>query len=482
MFSTTATENKDVHKVLAELEKKYNLGNMSTNQQPNLREFTVSELASSIKSTIENSFDRVKVRGELSDVYRAGSGHLYANLVEGKTKIKITMWRSQVARLQIEVKEGMEVVIEGRLTTFAEQSTYQINAFTIRPVGEGELLAMLEELKKRLHSEGLFNSIHKKPLPTLPKTIGVVTSREGAVIHDILHRVQDRFPVRVILWPTLVQGDIAPRQIEYAIKGFNEIQDDSRPDVLIVGRGGGSVEDLWAFNAENVARAAFNSDIPVISAVGHESDSSILDFVADVRAPTPTAAAEMAVPVRQKLVEQVGNLEHRLGRYLTYSISKYKDRLKAAKLPRPETVIDMKRQKLEKLKLSLSHALRVATQEKRLRFSRASARLRTETLQSDISRKSDDLSKLAKRLQPATQRSLETKMQRLSAMNKMLMSLSYKSTLNRGFAVVRNGYPDDNEELQILSTVDEVKEAEGLQIEFQDGKIEVPSPRRRSIL
>lgn len=483
MFSAAATENKDVHKVLAELQKKYNLGNMSTNYQSNLPEFTVSELNSRVKNTIESNFERVRVRGELGKVRYGRFGQLYAVIKERDSVIDVVMWSNQIERLgQFKPEEGMEVVVEGRMTTNVKFSGYQIVLQTIRPVGEGELLAMLEKLKKKLEKEGLFDSRHKKSLPALPKTIGVVTSREGAVIHDILHRVQDRFPVRVILWPTLVQGDIAPRQIENAIKGFNEIQDDSRPDVLIVGRGGGSVEDLWAFNAENVARAAFNSDIPLISAVGHESDSSILDLVADVRAPTPTAAAEMAVPVRQKLVELVGNLEHRLGRYFTYSISKYKERLKAAKLPRPETVIDMKRQKLEKLKLSLSHALRVATQEKRLRFSRASARLRTETLQSDISRKSDDLSKLAKRLQPATQRSLETKMQRLSAMSKMLMSLSYKSTLNRGFAVVRNGYPDDNEELQILSTVDEVKEAEGLQIEFQDGKIEVPSPRRRSIL
>lgn len=455
---------------------------MSDNYQSNIPEFSVSELASSIKSTLENRFDRVKVRGELSDVFKARSGHLYASLVEGKTTLKVTMWRSQVERLQITPKEGMEVVIEGRLTTFADRSTYQINALKINPVGEGELLAMLEELKKKLQAEGLFATEHKKPLPTLPRTIGVVTSRDGAVIHDVLHRVRDRFPVRVILWPTLVQGELATEQIVNAIKGFNAIQDETRPDVLIVGRGGGSVEDLWAFNEENIARAAFHSEIPLISAVGHESDSSILDFVADVRAPTPTAAAELAVPVRQKLAEQVSNLEHRLARYMNYSLSKYSERLKAAKIPHPETVIQIKRQKLEKLKLSLSHALRVATQDKRLRFSRASARLRTETLQSDISRKLEALTKITRRLQPATQRSIETKEQRLASLSKMLMSLSYKSTLNRGFAVVRRGLPEVDGEPEIMSTAEDANEAEGLQIEFQDGKIEVPGPRGRSIL
>ena len=450
---------------------------MATNYQSNLREFTVSELNNRIKNTIEGNFERVRVRGELGKVRYGRYGQLYAVIKEKDSVIDIVMWSQNLERLgQFKPEEGMEVIVEGRMTTNPKFSGYQIILQTIRPVGEGELLAMLERLKQKLKEEGLFDSRHKKKLPGLPKTIGVVTSREGAVIHDILHRVKDRFPARVVLWPTLVQGDIAPRQIENAIKGFNAITDDSRPDVLIVGRGGGSVEDLWAFNSENVARAAFNSEIPVISAVGHESDSSVLDLVADVRAPTPTAAAEIAVPVRQKLVEQVGNLEHRLQRYFDYLISKYNERLKAAKLPHPETVISMKRQKLEKLKLSLSHALKVATQEKRLRFSRASARLRIETLESDIVRKSEDVNKLAKRLHPATQRSLEAKIQRLTAMSKMLVSLSYKSTLNRGFAVVRNGSPDSNEELQILSSADEANKADGLQIEFQDGKIDVPGP------
>ena len=455
---------------------------MSTNYQSNIPEFSVSELSSSIRRSLEDRFDRVRVRGELSRVVLAKSGHLYGTLVEGKAKLGLTMWRSQVDRLRRIPEDGMEVVVEGRITTFFDRSTYQINASNIQPVGEGELLAELQRLREKLKLEGLFNAEYKKPLPKLPKIIGVVTSREGAVIHDIIHRVKERFPVRVVLWSTLVQGEIAERQIEFAIKGFNKLPEGERPDVLIVGRGGGSVEDLWAFNSEKVARAAFDSKIPVISAVGHESDSSILDFVADVRAPTPTAAAEIAVPVRQKLVEQVGNLEHRLMRYLQYTISKYQERLKAAKLPQPESLIENKKQKLEKLKLSLSHALRNASQNKRLRFSRATARLRTETLQSDITRKSEILDRVARRLHPATKRSLDSQEQRLSSMSKMLMSLSYISTLNRGFAVVRKGFLDSEDEYQIISTTDDARDAEGLQIEFQDGKIEVPGPRGRSIL
>lgn len=445
--------------------------------QSNIPELTVSELASGIKTTIENSFDRVRVRGELGDVKIYRTGHLYTSLKDNDSTIEVVMWRSNVSRLAFEPKIGMEVVIEGDVTTYTKHSKYQIRAQFIRPVGEGELLAMLEELRNKLRNEGLFDSKYKKPLPKFPKTIGVVTSRGGAVIHDILHRVNERFPVRVVLWDTTVQGDLAPQQITNAINGFNALPMGQRPDVLIVGRGGGSIEDLWAFNSEDVARAAFDSKIPLISAVGHESDNSILDSVADVRAPTPTAAAEFAVPVRQKLIEQVENYDRRLSRYLTYSISKYRERLNAAKLPHPNTLINDKRQKLENLNLSLTHALTKTTQNKRLRFSKSVARLRVETLQSDISRKNEVITRVSRRLEQETKRNLKTKETKLESLSKMLLSLSYKSTLQRGFAVVRSGRDDDGTGLKILDSKKEASQSERLQIEFHDGEIEAHTSR-----
>lgn len=450
---------------------------MSQLYQSNIPELTVSELATDIKKAIEDGFDRVRVRGELGRVNRPKSGHFYATLKDGDATIDVVMWRWQVSRLIGNPKIGMEVIVEGKVTTFPNRSSYQIQAESIRPVGEGELLAMLEELRNKLRNEGLFDSKYKKPLPKLPRTIGVVTSKQGAVIHDILHRVNERFPVRVVLWDTSVQGDLAPKQITDAIIGFNELPKEQRPDVLIVGRGGGSIEDLWAFNSEDVARAAFDSKIPLISAVGHESDNSILDSVADVRAPTPTAAAEFAVPVRQKLVEQVENFDRRLSRYLTYSISKYRERLNAAKLPHPNTLINDKRQKLENLNLSLTHALTKTTQNKRLRFSKSVARLRVETLQSDISRKNEVITRVSRRLEQETKRNLKTKETKFESLSKMLLSLSYKSTLQRGFAVVRSGQGDDGIGLKILDSKKEASQSERLQIEFHDGEIEAHTSR-----
>ena len=278
--------------------------------QPDL---TVSELAASLKRTIETNFDRVRVRGELGRVTIARSGHMYADIKDDKAVLNSVMWKGQVDKLPFRPEEGLEVIAEGKLSIYAGRSNYQLIATSMRPAGAGALMQLLEERKKKLAAEGLFDPQHKKPLPFLPNTIGVVTSPTGAVIRDILHRVADRFPVRVILWPALVQGDLAAGQIEAGIRGFNALRDADRPDVLIVGRGGGSIEDLWPFNEEAVVRAAFESDIPLISAVGHETDTTLIDYVSDARAPTPTGAAEIAVPVRADLsvaVEEYLSLIH----------------------------------------------------------------------------------------------------------------------------------------------------------------------------
>ena len=260
----------------------------------NLPEFTVAELSQAVKRTIEGGFARVRVRGEVSGFKRAASGHLYMALKDEEAVLDAVCWRGVAARLALVPEDGLEVIATGRLTTYPGRSKYQIVIEQLELAGEGALLKLLEERRKKLAGEGLFDEARKQPLPFLPEVIGVVTSPTGAVIRDILHRLADRFPRPVLIWPVLVQGDGAAEQIAAAIAGFNALEDGGpvpRPDLLIVARGGGSLEDLWAFNEEVVVRAAAASAIPLISAVGHETDTTLIDFAADHRAPTPTAAA-----------------------------------------------------------------------------------------------------------------------------------------------------------------------------------------------
>src|SRR5215813_6465908 len=269
----------------------------------NLAELTVSELSAAIKRTLESGFDRVRVRGEISGLRRPGSGHLYLQLKDDAAAIKAVVWRSTAIRLGLNPEDGMEVVATGRITSYAERSEYQLVVDRLELAGLGALLKMLEDRKKKLAAEGLFDVARKRPLPLPPEVIGVVTSPSGAVIRDILHRLADRFPRHVLLWPVMVQGEGAAAEVAAAIRGFNELPERGRlprPDLIIVARGGGSLEDLWSFNEEIVVRAAAASMIPLIAAVGHETDVTLIDFAADVRAPTPSAAAELAVPVRME--------------------------------------------------------------------------------------------------------------------------------------------------------------------------------------
>ncbi|MGE0714044.1 MAG: exodeoxyribonuclease VII large subunit [Alphaproteobacteria bacterium] len=284
-------------------------------QRPNLPEYSVSELSLRLKRTIEEEFAWVRVRGEISGFKRHSSGHLYFALKDADAVLDGVCWRGTAARLAVRPEDGMEVVATGRLTTYPGRSKYQIVVEAMEMAGEGALLKLLEDRRKRLLAEGLFDPARKRKLPFLPEVIGVVTSPTGAVIRDILHRLADRFPRRVLLWPVAVQGETAAAQVAAAIRGFNALAPDGpvpRPDVLIVARGGGSLEDLWAFNEEVVVRAAAESAIPLIAAVGHETDTTLVDFAADVRAPTPTAAAEMAVPVRADLLARLGEAGARL--------------------------------------------------------------------------------------------------------------------------------------------------------------------------
>ncbi|WP_102107806.1 exodeoxyribonuclease VII large subunit, partial [Oceaniglobus roseus] len=315
----------------------------------NAPEFTVSELSGAVKRVIEGEFGRVRVRGEVGRVFKARSGHLYFDIKDDRNVLASVTWKGQVPLLTQLPEEGMEVVASGQLTTFGSQSKYQLTVDDLRPAGVGALMAMLEKRKKQLESEGLFAPERKRPLPYLPEVIGVVTSPSGAVIRDILHRLRERFPRKVLVWPVAVQGKDCAPQVARAIRGFNALTPGGavpRPDLIIVARGGGSIEDLWGFNEEIVARAAAESAIPLISAVGHETDTTLIDYVSDRRAPTPTAAAELAVPVRAELLGWVQGQGARMtgatGRMLVQRGQRLRDLGRA--LPRPEGLLAPARQ------------------------------------------------------------------------------------------------------------------------------------------
>ncbi len=361
---------------------------MSENQAgdgSNVHEFTVSELSQSLKRTVEDTFGHVRVRAEISGLKQAASGHVYLSLKDEKAVIDGIMWRGTASKLSFRPEDGLEVVCTGKLTTYPGRSKYQIVIERMEPAGAGALMALLEERKKKLAAEGLFDSDRKKPLPYIPTTIGVVTSPTGAVIRDILHRLRDRFPRHVLLWPVIVQGEAAASQIANAIRGFNQMPEDGeipKPDLLIVARGGGSLEDLWSFNEEEVVRAAAESVIPLISAVGHETDTTLIDYASDRRAPTPTAAAEMAVPVRSELLGYVDELERRMRRTTLQAIEQRGDRVKGLGrgLRDPKTMIGEKWQNLDHLHNRLARAVENGLKLKQQNFIATAQRLRKETL------------------------------------------------------------------------------------------------------
>ncbi len=424
---------------------------------------SVSELAASLKRTVETNYDHVVVRGELGRVTIAKSGHMYADLKDDKAVLNTIMWRGQADKLTFRPEEGLEVVATGRLSTYEGRSSYQLIANTMRPAGAGALMQLLEERKKKLAAEGLFDPKHKKPLPYLPRTIGVITSPTGAVIRDILHRIRDRFPVRVIVWPALVQGDRAAEQVTAGIKGFNAMTGADRPDVLIVARGGGSIEDLWPFNEEIVVRAAFDSEIPLISAVGHETDTTLIDYVSDRRAPTPTGAAEMAVPVRTELLLSSGEQGERLKRALARSLSRARDKLTAARLPRAEMLLQPARQRLDYASANLPKATLALTQKARVKLSRL--QLSPAMLKSEIRQGRQRLRDAAVRARPALIRLIDKRRAALTAVAKLLETLSYQATLNRGYAIVRGADGHVIRSAAVASGTDQFK------VSFADGDV-----------
>jgi exodeoxyribonuclease VII large subunit len=433
----------------------------------NIPVFTVSELSQALKLTIEETFQQVRVRGEISGFKRAASGHLYFTLKDEGAVLEAVVWRGAVLRLGLKPEDGIEVIATGRLTTYPGRSKYQIVVERLELAGEGALLKLLEERRKKLAAEGLFDAQRKKPLPFLPEVIGVVTSPTGAVIRDILHRLNDRFPRRVLLWPVLVQGEGAAEQVAAAIAGFNRLEAGGpvpRPDVLIVARGGGSLEDLWAFNEEIVVRAAAASRIPLIAAVGHETDTTLIDFAADVRAPTPTAAAEMAVPVRLELLAQVMDLTARLTgtmqRFLEDRAVRLRDLARA--LPKLPRLIEEQAQRLDDWSERLKNSLRVGFQNRRARLAELAARLVSPRQQ--IRHAESQLKAEARALKTAVQARLKDAAARFAQAQALLESVSYRSVLARGYAVVRDAKD------RPLTSAAKISAGMALALEFHDGR------------
>ena len=407
----------------------------------NLVELSVSELSGQVKRLVEDSFGRVRVRGELGRVARPASGHLYFDVKDDKAVLAAVMWKGNAAKLAMQPEQGLEVILTGKMTTFPGQSRYQLVVDAMEPAGEGALMALLEARKKQLAAEGLFDETRKKPLPYLPETIGVVTSPSGAVIRDILHRLSDRFPRRVLVWPVRVQGETCANEVARAISGFNALAPDGdipRPDVLIVARGGGSLEDLWGFNEEIVARTVAQSDIPLISAIGHETDTTLIDYAADRRAPTPTAAAEMAVPVRADLQANLAELQGRLMRAQARFLERERSHLTglARGLPKLEDMLALPAQKLDNMGQRLAGALQANSVAHQARFNRAVARLAPTALRGQINLQSERLAGFVQRAQSGVRRRLERQAAKLDTAARQLRLLSHESVLERGFALV----------------------------------------------
>jgi exodeoxyribonuclease VII large subunit len=452
---------------------------------------SVTELSSGVKRTVEDKFAYVRVRGEVSGFKRAASGHLYMALKDADAVIDGVCWKGTAGRLEIQPEDGLEVIATGRVTTYAARSKYQLVIERIEVAGEGALLKMIEERRKRLGAEGLFDAERKSAIPFLPEVIGVVTSPTGAVIRDILHRLEDRFPRHVLLWPVLVQGNHAAAQVTAAIEGFNRIVPGGtvpRPDLIIVARGGGSLEDLMAFNEENVVRAAADSDIPLISAVGHETDTTLIDFASDRRAPTPTAAAEMAVPVRADLITQVAEDEARLTSSMTRLLRGSAQDVTALGrgLPAPRRILESAMQRVDDWAERLSTALTQMLRTKRdmvvgqgrqlvkpdqyvdakrrelgaLVAQLAAAKTASET---SIERGLRDVASFKIRLEQAQGRSRDGAEKKLDALASLLESYSYKGVLERGFVLVR-----DTAGAPVLSA-DALSPSDGIALSFRDG-------------
>jgi exodeoxyribonuclease VII large subunit len=429
---------------------------------------SVSELSGLLKRTVEDRFGHVKLRGEISGFKRAASGHIYLALKDDNAVIDGVMWKGGAQRLAFAAQDGVEVIATGRLTTYPGRSKYQIIIERMELAGEGALMALLEKLKRQLGAEGLFDPARKVPLPFLPKVIGVVTSPTGAVIRDILHRLEDRCPTHVLVWPVLVQGEGAAAQVAAAVRGFDAIRSGGpvpRPDLVIVARGGGSIEDLWAFNEEVVVRAVAGCSIPIISAVGHETDTTLCDYAADIRAPTPTAAAEMAVPVRAELMAFLTEQGLRMGRASRRGIAQARERLdmQIRLMPPPDRLLAPQRQRADDLGERLARGLRHRLVDAGRALAVASGALRPALLAQRVSRERQRLDGLRLRPELLT-RALANARTSLDQLSRLAVSLNPDAPLRRGFARVMAGD-------RLLRSTGDARAAGHFTLTFADGSV-----------
>ncbi len=450
----------------------------------NLVEYTVTELSTALKRTVEQNYGRIRVRGELSRVFRAASGHFYMSLKEEDVVLDAVCFRGVAAKLSITPEDGVEVICTGKISTYAPRSSYQIVIESLEIAGEGALLKMLEDRRRMLAEEGLFDEDRKRDLPMLPEVIGLVTSASGAVLHDILHRLADRFPRHVLLWPVLVQGEGAAEQIAAGIRGLNALEEGGalpHPDVVIVARGGGSLEDLWAFNEEIVVRAAAESEIPLISAVGHETDWTLIDHASDLRAPTPTAAAEFAVPVRSELMRRTEENGMRMAAGLRRMVTERRAEVSglARGLSDPAGMLRLGAQRTDELAGRLNLSVGRFAENKRRRHGELAHRLRTpdgvvRTAGERLTRESQGLARVARR------QIIENRYSRMKAVSVLLESVSFQRVLERGYTVIRC---PDGTPLSSAAAARAVGSGAEAKIEFADGQIPAvldPKPSTKS--
>ena len=454
----------------------------------NVPEYSVSEISNALKRTVEQTYNFVRVRGEVSGFKCPSSGHWYFSLKDDTSVLSAVCWRGVTSRIPTMPEDGMEVIVTGKLTTYGGRSSYQIVIDSLEPAGEGALLKLLEDRKKKLSAEGLFDESRKRPIPLLPRAVGVITSPTGAVIRDILHRINDRFPRPVFLWGVAVQGQGAAEQIAAAIDGFNALpkrgdnEDKNglvQPDILIVARGGGSLEDLWAFNEECVARAVAQSTIPIISAVGHETDTTLIDFVSDRRAPTPTAAAEMAVPVRAELLHRVDELHYRQKTHMQKWLvekNNHVDNLFRA-LPDATSILGHAGQRVDDMweRFSMAGRTVIGTMEHRLQ----TLGLQIKPPHAIVEKMEQSLQSYGERLHISHGQNMNRITDKLNSVSALLESYSYRNVLQRGFAVVR----DDTG--QVIGRMDGIKNNTSATVEFFDGSRQavfgddIPQPKTK---
>ena len=433
--------------------------------ESNSIEYSVSEISNKIKYLLENNFESVCIKGEISGLKIATSGHGYFSLKDSGAVLAAICWRHVLSRVNFKLEEGLEIIVSGKITAYAGQSKYQISVESIRPHGIGAFIQILNKRRMAFEEEGLFNKKHKQSLPYLPKKIGIITSLTGAVIKDIIHRISDRCPTNLIIWPVSVQGETSAKEITNAIIGFNKLDDNQKPDLLIIARGGGSIEDLWSFNEEIVVRAAFNSTIPIISAVGHETDYTLLDLVADVRAPTPTAAAEFAVPVLFDLKYTIQNLHNRIHHRLLDLIRYYYQKVVISSKIHTQTqsVINNYLQRTDELSFRLNGLLPQLLQRKieLLQYFPIN-RLKPNKI---LKYKYMQYKNASDNLLQKSQIILNSFEQKFQLSGTLLDSLDYKKILNRGFAIVKN------DQGMVISSIKDAQANSFLTIAMKDGEI-----------